>query len=110
MAQAAKAPTFDAGDPDHVAARGSRLATYQALQSEGLRLIMQTKPGRAWMHALLGFCGIGRTCFRGNSETFFLEGMQNVGHKLLADITRSFKKEYILMLEEGEVSITDDKQ
>src|SRR5256885_13535893 len=102
MAQSRDVPAFDAGDPDHVAKRGSLLGAREAIRLDGLKMIMQTPQGRMWMRDLLAFCGVGRSCYRGNSDTFFLEGQQNVGHYIMADITAKFKKEYITMLEEGD--------
>lgn len=108
MASAREIPVFDASDPDHVARRGSELGNREAIRLDGLKMIMQSASGRAWMRHLLAFCGIGSSCYRGNSDTFFLEGQQNVGHRIMADITAKFKKEYILMLEEGDVK--EDKK
>lgn len=100
MAQ--KNEPFDASNPDHVAARGSAKGAREAIRLAGLRKMMQDSDCREWLRDHLAWSGVGRTCFRGNSETFFLEGQQNGGLKIMADITKYFKKEYILMLEEGD--------
>lgn len=108
MASARDIPIFDAGDPDHVARRGSEIGGREAIRLDGLKMMMQSPAGRAWLRDLLAFCGVGRSCYRGNSDTFFLEGQQNVGHRIMSDITTKFKKEYILMLEEGDIK--EDKK
>jgi hypothetical protein len=105
MASPREIPDFDASDPDHVARRNSQKGAREVMRMEGLKSVMITRHGRLWMSDLLAFCGIGKSCYRGNSDTFFLEGQQNVGHRLLADITRHFKKEYMMMLEEGDVEL-----
>ncbi|WP_300379624.1 hypothetical protein [Henriciella sp.] len=51
---------------------------------ESLKAILQTPDGRRVMSEILGKCGLTRSNFTGNSETFKLEGRREVA-LVLAD-------------------------
>lgn len=62
--------------------------------------LMSHKPGRRIVWAWLDDAGVFRTSFTGNSETFFREGMRNMGLKLLNEIHEVCPDLYAKMAEE----------
>jgi len=69
---------------------------------EDLRWLMGGGPrGRRIVHFILSMCGVWRTSFTGNSETFFREGARNVGLALLHPITAHCPDDMALMLKEA---------
>lgn len=88
---------YDASDPEHVKARQVLAKDREAMRTKGLRQIMSTREGRAWMWGLLERCHPFQTSFRGNSQTFFLEGEANIGLQVFAEIRKSSMPEYLMM-------------
>lgn len=79
---------YDAGDEGQVGERRARVKIKENAITEGLRYIMATAQGRAWMCHLLSeklFTRVGTrrpaAIFTGNSTTFY-----NAAHKELGDI------------------------
>lgn len=99
------ADDFNAGDPRKVAERRTKASRAYEKRRAGLRLLMQSAEGRAWMWALLGDCGIFRSCFTGNSQTFFNEGKREVGLPIMAELTEHFADEYLLMAKEAKENV-----
>ncbi|WP_343684009.1 hypothetical protein [Asticcacaulis sp.] len=60
--------------------------------------LMADARGRRIIWALLEFCGVFRTSFTGNSETFFKEGQRNVG---LSILTRLDPDQHAIMTKEN---------
>lgn len=92
---------FNAGDEDHVAARAQTAKERDAARRSGLRKIMTDPECRAWMYDLLEACGVFRTSFTGNSETFFREGSRNVGLKVMGEIHKDHDQLYVQMCREA---------
>jgi hypothetical protein len=65
-----------------------------------IRWLMGQKAGRRFINRLLALSGVYRSSFTGNSETFFREGMCNVGLMVLADVQRLTPEEFVTMLKE----------
>ena len=61
---------------------------------------MEQKQGRRLMSRILSICGVYRSSFTGNSETFFREGMRNVGLVLVADLQEHTPEGFISMMQE----------
>lgn len=93
-----------AADPRKVEEKKKRSEQREQRRVNGLRLALQQADTRLWLWELLGFCGISRSSFTGNSTTFFNEGQRNVGLRIQADLTKHFPKEYVEMLKEGEAN------
>lgn len=70
-------------------------------QRGNLKQIMATPAGREFMWVLLDRCGIYRSSFTGNSETFFREGERNIGLYLTAQLNRECVAEYAEMQREA---------
>lgn len=65
-----------------------------------LLFILQTEQGRLYLSELMDFCGLYKVSFTGNSETYYKEGMRNVGLKIMADIGKVDPNSYInIMIE-----------
>lgn len=73
-----------------------------------LRWIMGSRQGRRFVFRRLSSMGLYRSSYTGNSETFFREGMRNVGLQWMADIERVCQEEFIAMLKENQYARPDD--
>lgn len=62
-----------------------------------LQWVMSDKRGRRFIWSLLGMTGVFRISYTGNSETFFREGMRNVGVMLLDQLKTHCDELYIAM-------------
>jgi hypothetical protein len=67
---------------------------------DDLKWLMAHKQGRRFVTRLLEKAGIYRTSFTGNSETFFREGMRNVGLFVLSEVMEITPEQFALMLKE----------
>lgn len=93
---------YDAGNPQHVKAKQQRSDALAKLRLDGLRYVMATKEGRAWMWSMLDFCGPFRTSYVPDSDrTLFNEGQSNIGKWILAQLRRHCLSEYTLMEKEN---------
>lgn len=92
---------FDASNPEQVHAREKASRALEQRKVAGLRLLLDHPDGRAWLWDLIGFCGVYRTSFTGNSETFMREGQRNVGLKIHAELLKHFPESYMTMMKEG---------
>ena len=70
-------------------------------QRGNIKQIMSTEAGREFMWTLLDRCGIYRSSFTGNSETFFREGERNIGLYLTAQLNKDCVTEYAAMQREA---------
>lgn len=93
---------FDAGDAEAVRGREKLTKESERRRVNGLKVIVENEDARAWLWELLGFCGIARSSFTGNSETFFREGQRNVGLRIQAELVKHHPEKYITMMKEGE--------
>jgi len=75
-----------------------------------LLFILQTEQGRMYLHDLMSFCNFYSDCFTGNSETYYKEGMRNVGLKIFADIGKVDPNAYINMLLETKLRKEKEKK
>lgn len=67
---------------------------------DDLKWLMAHKQGRRFVTRLLDKAGIYRTSFTGNSETFFREGMRNVGLFVLSEVMEITPEQFAMMLKE----------
>lgn len=91
------------------AQRDKQQRTDAYLVNEDMKWLMASKRGRRIMWRILDRAGVHRTSFTGNSETFFREGMRNVGLMLLAQITDVSPESYVLMLTEQKTKESNDR-
>lgn len=81
---------------DHSERNKLALETEQA----DFKWLMGNKRGRRFMWRLLERCGVYKSSFTGNSETFFREGMRNVGLGFLAQVHEITPDQFAVMLKE----------
>ncbi|CAB5083034.1 hypothetical protein IST4116A_01210 [Burkholderia cenocepacia] len=98
-------PAFNAGDAASVAERKGKSKRLEERRANGLRQIMASPDGRAWLWALLGSCEIFSPCFTGNSTTFFNEGKRAVGLPVFHQVTEEFPEQYLLMAKEAKQNV-----
>jgi len=74
--------------------------TARKTELEDIRWLMGHKQGRRFASRLLDKAGVYRTSFTGNSETFFREGMRNIGLFVLSEVMEVAPENFAKMLEE----------
>lgn len=62
--------------------------------------ILSSSEGRRFFWRYLTFCGVFRTTFTGNNQTFFKEGERNIGLSLFADMNEAVPEAYAVMQRE----------
>lgn len=92
---------FNAGDPEAIKKRERDSKDLERRRINGLKVIVENEDARLWLWGLLEFCGISRSSFTGNSETFFREGARNVGLKVQAELVKNYPESYITMMKES---------
>ena len=83
---------------DEAAELARRLAREN--QAADIKWLMDHPQGRRLVWDLLGFTGIYRQVFTGNSETFFNDGKRVVGLRYLDLVNRHAPEQYTTMLKE----------
>lgn len=94
---------YDAGDPVAVNNARKKAGRERRAELDFTKAIMELKPGRKWMFDLLTECNIfGSPVVAGDTHfTYHNLGQQNIGKKLLQDVTESAPDEYVLMMKES---------
>lgn len=82
------------------AEQGDKAKLQRHNEAEDMKWLMGSKRGRRIMWRLLEKTRIFRSSFTGNSETFFNEGMRNVGLMLMAQINETCPEQYTNMVQE----------
>ena len=91
----------NAADTKQVKAAKEKEESRQERELNDVRHVLNSKEGRRFLWRYLGECGMFRTSFTGNSETFFKEGERNIGLKIMSDITAASDEAYFLMMKEN---------
>lgn len=81
--------------------RSSAAKLARQVEANDIKWLMSSRQGRRIAWRLLDKAGIYRTSFTGNSETFFKEGMRNIGLFLIAEIHAHAPEAYVLMVAES---------
>ena|SRR3990167_2669389 len=82
-------------------------------EQEDIRWLMSQEQGRRLMSRLISICGVYRSSFTGNSETFFREGQRNVGLVFIADAQSLAPNDFVKMLTEhgsAQAGSSDDRR
>lgn len=90
-----------AADPAKVKKQESKANYLRRRELDDLFTVLSSAQGRRVIWRYLEFCGVFKTSFTGNSETFYREGQRNVGLKLLAEVNECDSSAYTKMLEES---------
>ena len=93
-------PTDLRGNARAAEAEGLEQSVQRRQEVEDLKWLMGHKQGRRFVWRLLEKAGVYRTSFTGNSETFFREGMRNIGLFVLSEIMEITAEQFALMLKE----------
>ena len=89
-------------DPLYTQERSGETAKLRAqIAANDIKWLMSSKQGRRIVWRLLDKAGVFRTSFTGNSETFFKEGMRNMGLFLVAEVMAHSPETFALMLQES---------
>ena len=97
----AKSAVMNAADPEQVKKAGKKDQRTRDRQLDDMRGVMSSLEGRRFMWRWLSECGVFKSSFTGNSQTFFLEGQRNIGLMMLTDINESDPTSYVTMLTEA---------
>lgn len=93
---------YNAASEADVAEKTRESKAREARRIEGLRKLVADPDMRLWLWDLLAKCGVYKTSFTGNSETFFREGSRNIGLQLQADIMKYTPEAFITMMKESD--------
>jgi hypothetical protein len=94
--------TYDSSDPKAVERATKDHKTKEVLRKEGLRQVMSTEPGRAWLHSLIELCMPGQNPFVGDAlHTAFNCGELNIGNQLVAQCHACSVELYLQMMKEN---------
>ncbi len=92
-------------NPGAVADASNAIATAAKLKqlrdSADFQWLMSDERGRRYVWRLLEQCGVYRSSFTGNSETFYREGMRNIGLILVKDCHQHCPDQYQKMVLEN---------
>ena len=71
------------------------------IELNDLKVVLGTESGRRAIWRILERCGIYRSSFTGNSQTFMLEGERNIGLFLLTEIEEADQDAMFKMMKEA---------
>ena len=92
----------DLQEQEAEAERQAHAGMVQAQQDKlDFQWVVSTEQGRRFLWDLLGFTGIYRSSFTGNSSTFFNEGRRDVGLRIMGQIHEHAPEAYLAMLKEN---------
>jgi len=92
---------YNAGDERQVKARTARQQSREQARLDGLKQLVTTANGRAWLYSLLEQCKPMANAMTGNSHTFFNLGAQMIGQQIMSDLLTRHPDEYFLMNKEN---------
>lgn len=94
--------THDTSDPKALRAAIKADKSKEAVAKEGLRQIMSTEPGRAWLHQTLLSCHPFHSPFDPNLAVMaFSCGESNIGLQLIAEMQSVSPELYLQMMKEN---------
>lgn len=94
---------YDAGDARSVKEKEKSAKIRAERRLNGLKQIMASVDGRAWMWDYLSRCGLFAVDFTGHANRdAFSSGMRNAAMPVFADIQRHCMNEYLLMVKESQ--------
>ena len=94
--------TYDSSDPKAVEKTAKAVKTKEVARTEGLRQIMGSEYGRAWLFALIDLCGPGQNPFSSDAiRMAFNCGELNIGNQLIAQCNAVSPELYLLMMKEN---------
>lgn len=97
MSRHSRQEPLNVGDEIAVAERNKKVSLQQDKFYEDLKNICKDKRVRDYLWALISRCGVYKTSFTGNSETFMKEGRRQIGLEVIADLFKADDNIYSLM-------------
>ena len=95
--------SYDASDPRQVRERLNQLRVDESIRAAVFKKVMETREGRAWMHAILERAHVWRSSFSLDALAMaFSEGERNIGLAVLADLMIAVPDQYLAMVKEAE--------
>ncbi len=91
----------NASDPKQVEAGELKEEEKEALETRDLLTVLGTPEGRRVLWGILERCGVYKTSFTGNSETFFNEGKRSIGLELISKIGTASDDALFTMMKEA---------
>jgi len=88
-------------DKEQVKAAESKELRKREQELKDLSDVLQTPYGRRFVWRYLEKCGVYRSSYTGNSETFFREGERNIGLQLVTDIMDANPEMYLKLVREN---------
>jgi len=88
-------------DPKQVKEAGRKVERKREKELNDLRRILSEDFGRRFIWRYLELCGVFKSSFTGNSETFFNEGKRVVGLTMIKDINDANPEAYLQMVYES---------
>lgn len=70
-------------------------------EREELTALLNQKTFRKYIWGILGYCGVFESVFGSTEQIFHNSGKQDVGHKIMADITNANPQAFIQMMIEN---------
>lgn len=93
---------FDVGDKNQVKERKTAAKRQQEQETEELRQVLETRPGRAVIWRILSECGIYHEAPVQPDLAARFNGRRGIGIKILKDIFEANEEVYIMMMRESE--------
>lgn len=95
--------SYNAADAEQVAKREKKKRLRELKREAGLKKLMETGDGRAWMWDLLSSCGVFHSSFASDGLVMaFNEGRRDIGLRLVAEINRMVPELYGRMVVENQ--------
>lgn len=76
---------------------------------DDLRFVMGVPQGRRVLFRILDRCGVYRSSFTGNSQTYFNEGERNIGLYVLSEMTEAKEERIFQMMRENKAHRKKEK-
>ena len=93
----------DVSDPKQVAEAIKDSKSRESIAREGLKAMMSTEPGRAWLHKILLECDPYRSPFSSDPIVMAKNcGEANIGLKIIADMHEASPELYLLTMKENQ--------
>ena len=97
-------PPRNVADIDQIKKTAKKEKLQEELEKKDMQDLLRTGFGRRIIWRYLSFCGVFKTSFTGDSQTFFNEGQRNVGLKIIDDINEANPQAYVDMMLEAKKS------
>lgn len=95
-------------DQESVKEKQKQVQLKRLQDKDDLKWILSDPKGRRFIWKYLSFCGVFRTSFTGNSQTFFKEGERNIGLRLFDEVFEADEDAFLKMKKESKGELNDN--